>query len=218
MFQKNVTFLQNELIRKDEIIKSLLETQTSILETVSKPSVEEEKEKEEASPTRNDIIEEMQWQKQSSGKKNKNEPKNIYIGNPSLDTKIDDLYEYRREICKINMPVNENTGKCKGFAFALVPEHVQKEILKLNGITLENRIIVIEDATSTRKKDTKNLQKTSKGPLVVTNKHPENQNVFSSSKLSAGMKTYLGTIRSKEKKKSYIIGDSYLNRIRKYRF
>ena len=38
-----VTFLQNELIRKDEIIKSLLETQTSILETVSKPSVEEEK-------------------------------------------------------------------------------------------------------------------------------------------------------------------------------
>ena len=57
------------------------------------------------------------------------------------------------------MPVNENTGKCKGFAFALVPEHVQKEILKLNGITLENRIIVIEDATSTRKRDTKNFQK-----------------------------------------------------------
>ena len=37
VLQKNVTFLQNELIRKDEIIKSLLETQTSILETVSKP-------------------------------------------------------------------------------------------------------------------------------------------------------------------------------------
>ena len=40
-------FLQNELIRKDEIIKSLLETQTSILETVLKPSVEEEKQEEE---------------------------------------------------------------------------------------------------------------------------------------------------------------------------
>ena len=53
-------FLQNELIRKDEIIKSLLETQTSILETVSKPSVEEEKEEEEVSPTRNEIIEEIQ--------------------------------------------------------------------------------------------------------------------------------------------------------------
>ena len=88
VLQKNVTFLQNELIRKDEIIKSLLETQTSILETVSKPSVEEEKEEEEVSPTRNEIIEEIQWQKQSSGKKNKNEPKNIYIGNLSLDTKL----------------------------------------------------------------------------------------------------------------------------------
>ena len=68
-------------IRKDEIIKSLLETQTSILETVLKPSVEEEKEEEEVSSTRNEIIEEIQWQKQSSGKKNKNDPKNIYIGN-----------------------------------------------------------------------------------------------------------------------------------------
>ena len=134
VLQKNVTFLQNELIRKDEIIKSLLETQPSILETVSKPSVEEEKEEEEVSPTRNEIIEEIQWQKQSSGKKNKNEPKNIYIGNLSLDTKIDDLYElfglrstkYLRETCKINMPVNESKEKCKGFAFALVPEHVQK--------------------------------------------------------------------------------------------
>ena len=71
-------FLQNEPIRKDEINKTLLETETSVLETVSKPLVEEEKEQEEVSPTRNEIIQEMQWQKQSSGKKNKNEPKYIY--------------------------------------------------------------------------------------------------------------------------------------------
>ena len=36
---------------------------------------------------------------------------------------------YLRETCKINTPVNENTKKCKGFAFALVPEHLQKEFL-----------------------------------------------------------------------------------------
>ena len=47
VLQKMLIFLQNELIRKDEIIKSLLETQTSILETVLKPSVEEEKQEEE---------------------------------------------------------------------------------------------------------------------------------------------------------------------------
>ena len=68
------TFLQNELIRKDEIIKSIFETQTSILETVSKP-VEEEKEEEEVSPTWNEIIEEIQLEKLPSGKKCKNEPK-----------------------------------------------------------------------------------------------------------------------------------------------
>ena len=45
-------------MRKDEIIKTLLELQISILETVSKPSVEEEKEKKEVSPTRNEMIEE----------------------------------------------------------------------------------------------------------------------------------------------------------------
>ena len=32
------------------------------------------------------------------------------------------------------------------------------------------------------------------------------------------MKTYVGTPRCKEKKKSYIIGDSQLNRIRKDKF
>ena len=88
----------------------------------------------ELQPTRNEIAEEIQWQKRSSGKKNKNESKKIYIENLNLDTKIDDLYElfglrstkYLRETCKINMPVNESKEKCKGFAFALVPEHVQK--------------------------------------------------------------------------------------------
>ena len=44
----------------------------TILETVSKPSLEEEKEEEEdVSPTRNEIIEEIQWQKQTSGKRMK---------------------------------------------------------------------------------------------------------------------------------------------------
>ena len=41
------------------------------------------------------------------------------------------------------MSLNEKMGKCKGFVFRLVSRHVQKEILKLNGITLENRIIEI---------------------------------------------------------------------------
>ena len=58
------------------------------------------------------------------------------------------------------------------------------------------------------------MEEASKRPLVVAKKQPENQDVFSSSKLSAGMKIYVGTIRSLEKKKSYIVSDSHLNRIR----
>ena len=117
-----------------------------------------------------------------------NKPKNIYIGNLGFATKVNDLYElfglkttkYLRETCKIDLTVNEKTGKCKGFVFALVPEHSHKKILKLNGITLENRIIVIEDVTSAKKRDTQNLQKHLKCPHLVANKHPENQDVFNS--------------------------------------
>ena len=43
------------------------------------------------------------------------------------------------------MIVNEKMGECKGFAFALVQEHLQQDILKLNGITFENRVIVMDD-------------------------------------------------------------------------
>ena len=46
MFQQNISFLQNQLISKDELIKSLMDTQTTILETLSKnkqKNVSEEK-------------------------------------------------------------------------------------------------------------------------------------------------------------------------------
>ena len=113
--------------------------------------------------------------------------------------------------------MNESTGKCHGFAFVLVPEHVQKEILKLNGTTLENRIIVIEDVTSTRTRDRKICKKILNLPLKLP-KTPRKSRYFSSSKFSAGIKTYVGTFRSKEMKKFYIIGESHLKRIRKDKF
>ena len=51
--QKNVSFLKNELIRMDEIIKSLLETQASILKTYQNHQQEQKKEEEKVSPKRN---------------------------------------------------------------------------------------------------------------------------------------------------------------------
>ena len=91
---------------------------------------------------------------------------------------------YLRETCKTRMSVNEKTSKCKGFGFVLVLEHEQKEVLKLNAITSENRNNVIENGTSSRRRDTETLQKHPKRPLAVTNKHAENQDVLKSSKYS----------------------------------
>ena len=59
----------------------------------------------------------------------------------------------------MKIPLNKKTGKCNGLALVLVPEHVRKEILELNGKTLENRIIVIEDWTATKKRDAKKFTK-----------------------------------------------------------
>ena len=41
------------------------------------------------------------------------------------------------------MPVNQKTGKNKGFAFITAPEHVYKELIKLNGIELNRKEITI---------------------------------------------------------------------------
>ena len=43
------------------------------------------------------------------------------------------------------MQVNEKSSKCWGFVICVSTEHLQKEILKLNSTTLENRINVIEN-------------------------------------------------------------------------
>ena len=54
-----------------------------------------------------------------------------------------------QENCHVDLPTGKN-GKIKGFGFAVMPEHVQKELLKLHGIEFNGNIIIIEETTSTR--------------------------------------------------------------------
>ena len=61
-------------------------------------------------------------------------------------------------------------------------------------MNLQNRVTVLKDVTSRRKRDPQNLPKHPQRPFSVTNKYPENQDIFNSSKFSAGMKTYVGVI------------------------
>ena len=50
------------------------------------------------------------------------------------------------------MPVNRKTGKNKGIAFALSPDDVHNELLKLNGVEFHGKSLILEEAMSQRKK------------------------------------------------------------------
>ena len=57
---------------------------------------------------------------------------------------------YFRQTCSIEMPLDKNTGKSKGFAFINVPQHVYNELVKLNGIEFQNHFIRIEEARTNK--------------------------------------------------------------------
>ena len=56
---------------------------------------------------------------------------------------------YLQENCRVDIPIGKNR-KNKGFGYAVMPEDVQKELLKSYGIEFHGSIIIIEEATSTR--------------------------------------------------------------------
>ena len=57
---------------------------------------------------------------------------------------------YLRQICSIEVPLDKNTEKSKGFAFLNVPQHVYNELIKLNGIEFQNHCIRNEEARTTK--------------------------------------------------------------------
>ena len=137
--KENLSFLQKELLAKDEFIKSLLETQTAILNSLSnlksKPGFlsssrncsiqnEEENMENKADKGEHKI-------KQTEQKQEKKVSK-LYIRNLNLGIKENNLVElfglsttkYLRETYSINMPMNDMTGQPKGYAFVFAPKHV----------------------------------------------------------------------------------------------
>ena len=48
------------------------------------------------------------------------------------------------------MPVRSH-NQSKGFAFITAPQHVTKELVKLNGVQLQGNCLIVEEARSTRK-------------------------------------------------------------------
>ena len=118
------------------------------------------------------------------------------------------------------MPLIKTTGKSKGFAFIVIPEKVHQDLLELDGIDLLGRKLLIKEAISTRKKDSKQ----NKRPNFVVNNFPENQDLFKRPRIIPGNKSYATAVseckvsetyeqrnypRQPQRKKIFIIGDSH---------
>ena len=84
--------------------------------------------------------------------------KKTYVGNLNKDVTINHLDElfglkttrYLQQSCSIELPMNEKTGKSRGFAVISCPDHVCNELIKLNGIDFLETCIIVKEATSTR--------------------------------------------------------------------
>ena len=112
--------------------------------------------------------------------------KNIYVGNLPEDITKQDVCElfgldstsYLRDTCSIDFPINNKTGKSKGFVFIRAPAHITDELIKLDGIAYRGNKLRVEDATSTRKRTSNNISYKSRRPSVVVNNYPENQHSY----------------------------------------
>ncbi len=76
---------------------------------------------------------------------------NIYVGN--LDFKVDEndlkhIFEKYGSVSEAKIITDKYTGKSKGFGFVVLEnnEEANKAISELNGTTLEDRAIVVNEA------------------------------------------------------------------------
>ena len=130
-----------------------------------------------------------------------------------------------QENCLVDLPTGKN-GKNKGFGFAVMPEHVQKELLKLQGIEFHGNIIIIEEATSTRIKRrdeqktglSQNKPHTQGSTTEVVNESSENVD-FIRANTVPGNKSYADVAMSRKTKNGFtkkviVFGDSIIRGIR----
>jgi len=87
---------------------------------------------------------------------------NIYVGN--LDYKVDEkdlkgIFEEYGDISEVKIITDNYNGKSKGFGFVTMDNNsdAKKAIKELNGATLENRQIVVNEARE--KKDSNNRRR-----------------------------------------------------------
>ena len=238
--EENISVLKKNLCVKDEIIKKLVETQNTVVNTISTKSNNQHSDilnQSSSSSPSNNLNENYHNTKQLTLQEPQDPPfarpshptqayhqrteqntavKNIYVGILPQDITKQDICEifglhstsYLRDTCNIDFPINNKTGKFKGFAFIRAPAHITDELIKLDGIAYHDNELRVEDATSTRKRTSNNISYKSRRPSVVVNNYPENQHSYGR-KFSASESKF-----SKRKKQIVIFSDSIPRGIR----
>ena len=168
--QKYIAFLQNELTKNNKIIKSLMETQTAVLDVTidlrQQPNTPEQNVTEHLSQekfnqrslnyiNKNHSREEQRKRNQKAGK----EKKIMYVGYLHENVTESDLVElfglrttnYLIDNCSIEMSKLQQNGRHNGHAFILALCHVCNELVKLNGLEFHGRKLIIEEAITSPK-------------------------------------------------------------------
>ena len=146
---ENIEFLKNKLRSKDEMIKSLIETQTLVLETVKNSK---------ANPT---ITQDEIGKNRKSVEENPNKHKNfgkktLIVKNLAQSVILEDITElsglnstkYLGENCSIELPLNLKETNNQGYAYVTAPNHIADELVKLNNIGLRGHNLIIEEVAA----------------------------------------------------------------------
>ena len=138
--------MKKELNSKDELIKSLVDTQTAILETIGKSKRNEDNRhlQVETSP----ILTPLQQNNHSHHKNT------LYVGNLDSKVSIEYIYKlfglkstaYLLSNCHVDFPLNQQTSKTRGHVYITAPKHVCDELVKLNGVEFKGKFLIIENA------------------------------------------------------------------------
>ena len=215
--EDNLFFLQKELLSKDYVIKSLVETQTAILNSISNtasdkqtattPSVwpnicEKQQRKHRMQHPTQQQIKNQQKRKKNQKKKNK------------LWNKRNNLNElFGVKTTRYLQESWQKTGKL----FILCPDHVFNELIKLNGIDFLKTYIIVEAAPSTRSRVSQgSTNSVTRRLQVAVNHFPENQDVYFKSSVVPDNRSCAETMQSL--RKVIIFGDSIPQGIRIHEF
>ena len=210
--EDNLFFLQKELLSKDCVIKSLVETQTAILNSISNTASDKQT---ATTPSVWPNICEKQQRKHRMQHSTQQQIKN------QQKRKKNKLWNKRNNLnelfgVKTTRYLQESWQKT-GKLFILCPDHVFNELIKLNGIDFLKTYIIVEAAPSTRSRVSQgSTNSVTRRLQVAVNHFPENQDVYFKSSVVPDNRSCAETMQSL--RKVIIYGDSIPQGIRIHEF